>query len=142
MAQVNSVMTARPAACRTDTPVAVVAQLMIDHDCGEIPIVDGAGHPVGVITDRDIVVRLIASGRDIRDALASHAMSQPVHTVAENDELRDCVCLMESERIRRVPVVDSQGRLTGIVSLADIARSDKDAATVEVVKEVSRPGAS
>ncbi len=139
MAQISSVMTARPAACSGDTPVATVAQLMIDNDCGEIPVVDGAGHPVGVITDRDIVVRLIASGRDVRDARASDAMSQPVHTVAETDELGDCVRLMESERIRRVPVVDSLGRLSGIVSLADIARANKDEATVDVIKEVSRP---
>ena len=140
MASVLSVMTSNPATCRSDTPVAVVAQLMIDHDCGEIPVIDGEGRPVGVITDRDIVVRLVAAGRDTAEAIAGDAMSQPVHSVPETGELRDCVCLMEAEQIRRVPVVDSAGRLTGMLSLADIALAGKDEATAEVVREVSQPG--
>lgn len=140
MASVQSVMTSSPAACRSDTPVAVVAQLMIDNDCGEIPVVDGEGHPVGVITDRDIVVRLVAAGRDTADAMAGDAMSAPVHTVSETGELRDCVRLMEAEQIRRVPVVDTAGHLTGMLSLADIALAGKDEATVQVIKQVSRPG--
>lgn len=140
MARIDSVMTSRPAACHTDTPIAVVAQLMIDNDCGEIPVVDGQGHPVGVITDRDIVVRLVAAGRDTAATHAGEAMSRPVHTVEASADLRDCVSLMEQAQIRRVPVVDDSGKLTGMVSLADIALAGKDKATAQVVKQVSQPG--
>lgn len=139
MARVSSVMTSRPAACSVETSIAAVAQLMMENDCGEIPVVDGDGHPVGVITDRDIVVRLVAAGRDTANSRASDAMSQPVRTVEEGDELGDCVSLMEKARIRRVPVVDGDGRLTGMVSLADIALAGKDKATAQVVKQVSQP---
>lgn len=139
MALVSAVMTSNPVACRSDTPIGVVAQLMIDNDCGEIPVVDGQGHPIGVVTDRDIVVRLVAAGEETAGAMAGQAMSRPAHTVGENADLRDCLCLMEAEQIRRVPVVDERGRLTGMVALADIARANRDTATAEVMKEVSRP---
>jgi CBS domain-containing protein len=139
MANVTSVMTANPACCKAETPLRDVARMMIDNDCGEIPVVDEQGVPVGVVTDRDITIRVVAEGRDTMSATASDAMSSPVQTVREDSSLKDATQLMEAAKIRRVPVVDQQGKLSGIVSVADIARAGKDHQTVEVVKEVSEP---
>jgi CBS domain-containing protein len=139
MANVTSVMTAKPASCNTDTPLREVARLMIDNDCGQIPVVDAAGVPVGVVTDRDITVRIVAEGRDMMSATAQDAMSTPVKTVKEDSTLKDATAMMEAAKIRRVPVVGAGGKLTGIVSLADIALAGKDNQVVEVVKEVSAP---
>lgn len=136
---VSSVMTANPACCTASTPLRDVARMMITNDCGEIPVVDDANMPIGVVTDRDITIRVVAEGRDTTSATAADAMSAPVRTVTSDTSLRDCVCLMEADQIRRVPVVDSLGRLTGIVSIADLALAGKDEATAEVVKEISEP---
>ena len=142
MANVTSVMTANPACATAETPLREVARLMIENDCGEIPVVDTQGIPVGVVTDRDITVRIVAEGRDTMGATASDAMSAPVRTVREDSSLKDATELMEAAKIRRVPVVDAQGKLTGIISVADIALAGKDGQTAKVVKEVSEPGAS
>jgi CBS domain-containing protein len=102
-------------------------------------VVDDANMPIGVVTDRDITIRVVAEGRETASATAADAMSAPVRTVTSDTSLRDCVCLMEADQIRRVPVVDSLGRLTGIVSIADLALAGKDEATAEVIKEISEP---
>lgn len=136
---VQSVMTANPACCTPKTPLRDVAQMMVQHDCGQIPVVDEAGAPLGVITDRDITVRMVASGRDTLHGCAADAMSSPAQTVRSDSPLKDAVCLMEASKIRRVPVVDSHGRLSGMLSIADLALHGKDAATAEVVREVSEP---
>jgi len=140
MANVTSVMTANPASCTADTLLREVARMMIENDCGEIPVVDAAGKPVGVVTDRDITVRIVAEGRDTMSATAGDAMTQPAKTVREDSSLKDATALMESAKIRRVPVVDASGKLAGIVSLADVALSGKDNQAAEVVKQVSEPG--
>jgi CBS domain-containing protein len=91
-----------------------------------------------VITDRDIAVRIVARGGDgmVR---ASDAMSSPTRTVRTDSDLKEAVSLMEQAQVRRVPVVDSSGRLAGIVSLADIALAGKKKDTAEIVREVSEP---
>lgn len=139
MNDVTTVMTANPACCRRETPLQQVAQMMIDHDCGQIPVVDAGNKPIGVVTDRDIAVRIVAPGKDVANSTAGDAMSTPCRTVFDSTSLKDCVCLMEAEQVRRIPVVDASGRLAGIVSIADIALAGKDAATAEVVQEVSEP---
>ena len=140
MAEITSVMTPNPASCRQDASLQAVANLMIQHDCGQIPVVDDAGAPVGVVTDRDIVVRAIAAGRDLSACSAGDVMSTPCRSVDAGTKVRDAVALMEAEKIRRVPVVDGDGRLVGIVSIADLALAGKSEATAQVVKEVSEPG--
>ena len=138
MSAIESVMTANPAACTPDTPIRQVAQLMIDHDCGQIPVVDAGGKPVCVVTDRDIAVRLVAAGK--ADATAADAMTSPCRWVAADGNVQDAIRLMEDAKIRRVPVVDGDGRLFGIVSIADLALAGKQEATAQVVKQVSEPG--
>jgi CBS domain-containing protein len=136
---VQAIMTPNPVCCTTTTPLQEVAKLMLDNDCGQIPVVAGNGsnRPIGVVTDRDIVIRLVAQGIDAGKAPASDAMSTPCVTVTIDTSLRECCDLMESNQIRRVPVVDAKGELCGIVALADIALSGQDSSTVAVVKEVS-----
>jgi len=142
MSNVTSVMTANPACCTAQTPLRDVAQMMIRNDCGQIPVVDDRNVPVGVVTDRDIAVRVVAQGRDSNGCCAGDAMTSPAQTLREDSSLKDAVCLMEAAKIRRVPVVDASGALSGIVSIADIALAGKKTATAEVVKEVSEPGSS
>ncbi|TLX21982.1 CBS domain-containing protein [Thermomonas fusca] len=140
MQNVSSIMTSNPAFCRIDTPLHAVARLMIDNDCGGIPVVDMEGKPLGFVTDRDVAVRIVATGHFEASSIAGDAMSAPCKTVNTNTSLQECTKLMESEKIRRVPIVDDDGRLSGIVSIADLALAGKDSATAEVVSEVSKPG--
>jgi CBS domain-containing protein len=137
---VTSVMTPNPACCRPETSLREVARMMLDNDCGEIPVVDESMRPQGVVTDRDIVVRAIAEGRDANSVQASEIMSTPPTTVSTDAKLSDVTDVMESRQIRRVPVVDMDGKLCGIVAQADIALTGKDRKTANVVEEVSRPG--
>lgn len=139
MADVTSVMTANPCCCKQDTPLKDVAQMMIDNDCGMIPVVDDHGKPIGTVTDRDIAIRIVACGKDPSTACASDAMSVPVHSVTIDSSLRDAVCMMEAEKVRRLLVVDADGKLAGVAAIADLALAGKDEATAQVVKEVSEP---
>ena len=137
---VRSVMTATPAFCTTDTPLRDVSRMMADNDCGLIPVVDATNAPIGVVTDRDIAVRIVAQGRDANSARAADCMSTPVTTVTEDSGLTECCEAMETQQVRRVPVVDAGGKLCGIVSLADVALSSgRDQKIAEVVKHVSEP---
>ncbi|HPM55515.1 MAG TPA: CBS domain-containing protein [Thermomonas sp.] len=140
MAQVTSVMTANPSCCREDTPLRDVAQLMIDHDCGMIPVVDADGRPVGAVTDRDIAVRIVARGKDASSSRAGDAMTSPVTTIDSATSLHDATCVMEAEKIRRVIVVDADGKLAGVAAIADLALAGKNEATAAVVREISEPG--
>ena len=141
---VKDVMTADPACCISETTLQEVAQMMIDHDCGEIPVVESneAKLPIGVITDRDIVCRTIARGLNPLDLAAGDCMSKPCVTVTPDMSLEECSSIMEENKIRRVPVVDANGSCCGIVALADIALNARRSVSVEVVKEVSEPTAS
>ena len=136
---VRSVMTATPAFCTADTPLPDVATMMADNDCGLIPVVDTSNVPIGVVTDRDIAVRIVAKGQDAKTSRAADCMTTPVVTVSDDSSLTECCDAMETHQVRRVPVVDATGRLTGIVSLADIAMSGRDQKIAEVVKHVSEP---
>jgi CBS domain-containing protein len=136
----RSVMTANPACCTQGTTLQEAAKLMKDNDCGQIPVIDGARQPLGVITDRDIAIRAVAGGCDPSSATVGDYMTSPVATVPEDCSLEEACNVMEQHKIRRVLVVDSRGGVAGIVAQADVARSGKAAQTAEVVKEVSEPG--
>ena len=113
--------------------------MMADNDCGMIPVVDQQGMPVGTITDRDIAVRAVAQGGSMDSCCAGDYMSAPVRTVSQDSTLADCCAAMESAQIRRMPVVDMQGRVVGVVAQADIALNGSADRTAEVVQEISRP---
>ena len=139
--QVKDVMTTDPACCISETALQEVAQMMVDHDCGEIPVVDSkeTKRPIGVITDRDIVCRTVAKGVNPLDLTVADCMTTPCVTVTPEISVDQCAKVMEDKKIRRVPVVDAEGCCCGIVALADIALRGKTGLTAEVVTEVSEP---
>jgi CBS domain-containing protein len=142
--QVRDLMTAEPACCTAETSLPEVARMMVDKDCGEIPVVDNASSkvPIGVVTDRDIVCRTIANGLNPLDLTAADCMSKPTVTVAPDMSLEECCRIMEEKLIRRVPVVDDRGSCVGIIALADIALHTGKNVAGHIVKEVSEPTSS
>lgn len=142
--QVREVMTADPACCISETALQEVAQMMVDHDCGEIPVVESRETrlPIGVITDRDIVCRTVARGINPLDLTVADCMSKPCVTVTPEMSVEECTRILEENKIRRVPVVDADGSCCGIVALADIALRSRSDVAAEVVKEVSEPSAA
>ncbi len=139
--RVRDVMTISPACCVPETPVTEVAVLLADHDCGAIPVVENrvTGRPVGVVTDRDIVCRLVASARNLEAMTASDCMTAPCVTAAEEMSLEECVALMEGNRVRRVVVVNDSGAICGIVSQADVALKAGEHTVAQVLRRVSEP---
>ena len=137
---VRELMTRNPACCTPATPLREVARMMVDCDCGEIPVVDSqeSMRPIGVVTDRDITCRTIAEGRNPLEMTAGDCMSTPCVTIHEDASIPDCCHLLDEKRIRRVPVVDRNGRCCGMLSQADIARRIDEYAA-EVVRQVSQP---
>lgn len=136
--QVRDIMTQDPACCMSATPLQQVAKLMVDCDCGEIPVVDEQRRPIGVVTDRDIACRAVAQGLDIASTRAADIMSSPVVTVRPDESLDEVRQKMEDNRIRRVPVVDSNGACCGMVAQADIARHGSEREVGGMVRDVSQ----
>lgn len=116
---IKDVMTAAPACCKPTDTLHTVARLMLNHDCGEIPVCEGT-KVVGVITDRDITCRAVAAGRDPATVTASEVMTRDVFTVAGDEKVEQALALMETNLVRRLPVVGREGEIIGIVSQADL----------------------
>ena len=134
----KEIMTPAPQCCSADTNLNEVANLMVEADCGEIPITDGSNRLIGVITDRDIVVRVVAKGKNPSAVTAGECMTEPVVVVNEDTKLEDVLSVMEENQIRRVPVVDAAGCCRGIVAQADVAMVARESEVGEMVREVSR----
>ena len=134
----RDVMTLNPACCKPETPLDQVARLMVQHDCGEIPVIDSAEQQIGVVTDRDIVCRMVAEGKNPMAYTAETCMSQPVVTVLVSAPLDEVVATMEKHQIRGVPVIDENGCCTGMIAQADVAWSAQEHEVGELVREVSR----
>jgi CBS domain-containing protein len=131
-------MTASPRCAAPDTPLSQVAELMGTEDVGAIPILDG-DRLVGMITDRDIVVRAIAKDVDPRAMPSKEISSGELVTVGPDHDLSDALHLMAQHQVRRLPVVDDENRLVGVVSQADIAIEAKDKSVGEMVADISKP---
>ncbi len=142
MKKVKDVMSSHPVTCLADATLEHVAKLMLEHDCGEIPVVDTEKslNPIGVITDRDICIRTLALGKNPLQLKVRDFMTSPVTVVEVDKPIEACCEIMEAKKIRRVPVVDLNGRICGMISLADLANKLDDAITSEVVKNISVPG--
>ena len=137
---VGQIMTESPACCTPQTGLQEVAKLMLDHDCGCIPVVDDEESmmPVGMITDRDITCRTVAKGMNPLDLTAADAMTSAVVSVTPETSVEDCCVLMEESKIRRIAVVDENGRCCGIVAQADIAVTAAPREVADVVEKVSK----
>lgn len=134
----KDVMTPAPACCTPDTPLEQVAKMMIQNDCGEIPVINRSDELVGVVTDRDIVTRVVAAGKNPVGYAAELCMSQPVVSVRVGDSLQLVLTTMQKHRIRRVPVVDDGDRCVGIIAQADVALAGNAPEVAGLVREVSR----
>lgn len=136
---VKEIMTKDPIVCTPQTSLREVARAMCDYNIGEIPIVDAeeSMKPLGVITDRDITCRSVAAGKNPMELEAAECMTSPAVTVTPDTDLARCREILAKEQLRRLPVVDRDGRVCGIVSQADIALRCDPKEAGEVVREVS-----
>ena len=134
----KDVMTPDPACCSLTTTLDDVAKLMAQYDCGEIPVIDPANQVVGVVTDRDIVCRVVAIGKNPMAYTAETCMSGPAITVPAEAQLDDVIAMMKTHQIRRVPVVDDHDACVGIISQADVSAAGAPRAVATLVREVSK----
>jgi len=140
----RDVMTPEPTCCQATDTISRVAQVMKTEDVGAVPVVDSMSNRrlVGMVTDRDIVVKAVAEGRSVEAATVKEVMTTQVVTCGENDDIEKAVSQMAERQIRRLPVVDASGVLRGIIAQADIAtRVNQDKTTGALVEAISEPGA-
>ncbi len=140
MEKIERYMTRDPVCCTPQNTLQEVAHMMVEYDCGEIPVVDSLQDKriAGVITDRDICCRSVGKGLNPLDMRVEEVMTFPAVITTEDTDLATCAELMEKHQIRRIPVVDGYKRVIGIVSLADLARK-QSAVIPEILRDVSRP---
>ena len=139
----SEIMTANPRTVSPGTTLQEAARLMQSENVGIVPVVDGDStrNLVGVVTDRDIAIRVVAEGRDPNSVRVSDVMSTNVRTARAEDSVDDIMELMGSEQVRRVPIVDDRGTLVGIVAQADIVlQAGNDKKAERTVEQISQPG--
>jgi CBS domain-containing protein len=136
--RIQDVMTAEVTFVRPDTPILEIARKMRDGDIGATPVVEDE-RLVGMVTDRDLVVRVIAEGGDVRTKTARDAMSPGILYCFVDESVEAVLENMGDQQIRRLPVVDREKRLVGVVSLGDLALSGKRKAAGEALQEISQP---
>jgi CBS domain-containing protein len=137
--KVQQIMTARPRCCSPDAMLSEAARTMLETDVGQIPVIDGKRKVVGVITDRDIVVRCVATGGDPQNTSMQSCMTTPALTLTEDATLEECARLMAGQQVRRVPIVDVNGIIRGIVAQADLEATDARSLKAEVAERVATP---
>ncbi len=133
-------MTRNPVSARPEDTVASVARLMKENDIGPIPIVESQNSKrlVGIVTDRDLALKVVAEGRDPQTTPVKQVMSISVITCHDDDDIETALNAMSAQQLRRIPVVDDNNMLLGIIAQADIAtRMDAPEKTAEVVKDIS-----
>lgn len=138
--KVEEFMTRDPATVRPESTCAEAAALMKREDCGSLPVVKD-GKLVGIVTDRDIVVRGIAAGKDAKTLAVSEVMTAAPATVTPATTAEDASRLMSEKQVRRLPVVE-HGRLVGMLVIGQLARHESTDAVGETLREVSQPSAS
>lgn len=125
--KVQEVMNNQVQSCRPDTNLAAAGAVMWDYDCGTLPVVDDAGHVVGVITDRDIAIAAATKGRPAGEIPVRDVISGTVYSCEEHDDIHAALKIMRHAKVRRLPVVNVAGRLQGILCLNDIALRAEEA---------------
>ena len=135
--KVREAMAKIVSSARKSDKVTDVAKKMKQEDAGFIPVVEDGGTLIGVITDRDIVVRCIAEGHDPRSETAEHLMSRQVTIIAPDDEIEQAARTMEREEIRRLPVAEN-GRLVGVLSHGNLVQATKNKTAERATEGVTR----
>jgi CBS domain-containing protein len=139
MATLKDIMTKDPITVRSDDSAQKAAGLMKDNHVGPIPVLDQERKLIGMVTDRDLAIKVVAEGRPA-DTKVSDVMSRDLFTCGPNDNVKEAIRMMETHQVRRVPIVDDQGHLLGIVAQADLAtRTEKPGRVAEAVETISRP---
>ena len=141
MKKCNEIMTKNPVCCLPNDNVAKAAELMKSGNIGSIPVVENEQTKklVGIVTDRDLALKIIAEGRDAKSTKVETVMTHKVVTCHADDELQKALDAMTEHQLRRIPVVDNDNRIVGIIAQADVAtRADQPEKTAEKVKEISQ----
>lgn len=139
----QDIMARDPRCVTPRTSIQEAARLMKSEDVGALPVVesDSSRTLVGIITDRDITIRAVASGRDISTVTVSDVMSKGTTTAKASDSVDDVMKVMGREQVRRIPIVDERNELVGIVSQADVVRkASSDTKSEHTVEKISEPG--
>ena len=137
----GDVMTRDPECCLPDELVMDVAQLMLNEDVGSVPVIEDeqTRKLIGIVTDRDLAIKVVAEGRDPNATRVSDVMTRQVVTCMIDDDVQKALDPMSKHQLRRIPVVDRNDQIAGIIAQADVAtRVDQPQKTAEVVKEISQ----
>ena len=139
--KVHDVMTKDPVSVTPGATIREAAQIMKRDKIGIVPVIDASESKrlVGIVTDRDIAIRIVADGRDGATRVSEVMSTSRLATCTPDDDLDDAMEAMASEQVRRIPIVDAHGSLVGIVSQADIVRKADDGKAERTVEEISRP---
>jgi CBS domain-containing protein len=136
MGSIRDVMTENPTTCESSATILAAAKVLRDQNVGSVPVVDG-GRLKGIVTDRDIVTRVVAEGRDPGSTAIGEVASSDLVTLTPDSNVDEALRLMAQKQVRRVPVTEGD-RLVGIVAQADVARVAEEEKTGEVVQDISR----
>jgi len=138
-------MTKDPVCCLPEDTADKAAQLMKKEDVGPVPVIESQQNNklIGILTDRDLVIKVVAEGRDPKTTRIEDVMTRNPVTCRAEDDLQKAFKAMEEHQVRRIPVVDSSDRVLGIIAQADVAiRVGEPMKTAEVVKEISKSSAT
>src|SRR6266487_2723537 len=137
--RIREVMTANPSTIEADGFVVEAAKIMKQEDAGVVPVTEN-GRLIGMVTDRDIAIRVVAEGKDPQSTSIREVASTDPVTIDPQQDLDEALRLMAQHQVRRLPVVEEDGRLVGVVAQADIAREGDDRQTGQLVEEISESG--
>jgi CBS domain-containing protein len=137
--KISEVMSDRPRAVTPQTSVRDAARLMEEEDIGSLPVVDEGQRLVGIVTDRDVAIRVVGRGLDPESTRVGEVASTDLVALSPDDDLDEALTLMAREQVRRIPIVVREYELVGMLAQADVARAGKEKPTGEVVQAISEP---
>ena len=141
MKKCNEVMTKNPVCCQPNDMVVKAAKLMKSENIGSIPVIENEQTKklIGIVTDRDLTLKIVAEGLDAKSTKVDVVMTRKVVTCLASDDLQKALDAMSEHQLRRIPVVDNDNKIVGIIAQADVAtRVDQPEKTAEMVKEISQ----
>jgi CBS domain-containing protein len=134
--RIREIMTSNPSTVEPDKTVVDAARIMKQEDAGVVPVTEN-GRLTGMVTDRDIAIRVVAESKDPKSTTVREVASSDLVTIDPQQDLDEALRLMAQHQVRRLPVVEEDGRLVGVVAQADVARHGNDTQTGQVVQEIS-----
>jgi CBS domain-containing protein len=134
---IRDIMTPNPRSVESNASVVDAARIMRDEDVGIVPVVEG-DRLVGTVTDRDIAIRVVAEGKNPESTTAGEVASRELVTIDPQQDLDEALRLMARHQVRRLPVVEEDGKLVGVVAQADIAKHASDEQTGDLVEDISK----